>query len=391
MEKKVKVAISSAGGYGYYYLRSLLDEEIRSDFEIVSVFDPNILNLPVFKELNDRSIPTCSDYDTFLKSLDNADLAVIVSPIHYHANQSIDALKRGCNVLLDKPLAGSYEQAEKISSNVSDSGKWIMLGYQWTFSDSIQRLKRDLVNKRFGSILKAKTLVFWPRGYDYYARNNWAGIAKTASGQVVNDSLLNNAMAHFLHNLLYLCGNEQDLAAEPINGMAELYRVYPIETYDTAVLHLSTKQGPEIGFYGSHATKNLKGPLFLVECADATIYYGELSNEIVAIMNDGQTESYGDPESTDQFNKLWVAIDRCKGLDGYRCTLDAAVQQTKVIDALAEQVKVVNFCQEHVKEISGERKFVEGLGYMLLSSYQQWAMPTDQKFTIKGTKQSITI
>ena len=391
MENKVRVAVSSAGGYGYYYLRSLLDEEIRTDFEIVSVFDPNIRSLPVFKELNDRHIPTFSDYDHFLKTLDNADLAVIVSPIHFHASQTVDALKRGCNVLLDKPLAGNCEQAEEISSELSDSNNWIMLGYQWTFSDSIQTLKKDLVNKRFGDILKAKTLVFWPRGYDYYERNNWAGIAKTVNGQVVNDSLLNNAMAHFLHNLLYLCGDEQDNAAEPISGTAELYRAYQIETFDTAILHLKTKQGPKIGFYGSHVTKNPKGPLFLIECADAAIYYGELSNEIVAVMNDGQTETYGDPESTDQFNKLWVAIDRCKGIDGYKCTFNAAIEQTKLVDALAKQADVVSFCEEHVKNIIGERRFVDGLGYMLLSSYQQWALPSEQKFTIKGTKQSITI
>lgn len=384
MSSTINIAFSSAGGYGYWYLKKALEKKVNHDFKIIAVFDPNIENSNIYKELKANDIACYSDYSNFLEALSVVDLAIIVSPIHFHSKQTIDALGRGCNVLLDKPLAGNLEQAKEVISVSKATGKWVMLGYQWSFSKAIRALKRDLLKGEYGRIITAKSLVFWPRGFDYYSRNNWVGKKTSHEGLAINDSLINNAMAHFIHNLLFLSGDDMESCAVPVKGKAEIYKAYSIETFDTAIIHLKMKNHIRIKMYASHVTKNAKGPLFIVECEKAVIYYGELSNDITAVQLDGKAKVYGDPEDTDQFEKFFTAIDACRSGNQPICSAEPALQQTRIVQALSEIGPAINFEKSIITEIEDDRLYVDGLGYMLFSSYQQGVMPSKKKFHIKG-------
>ena len=49
-------------------------------------------------------------------------------------------------------------------------------------------------------------MVSFPRPLSYFKRNDWAGHLRTPAGEDVLDSPLNNATAHYLHNMLYVLG-----------------------------------------------------------------------------------------------------------------------------------------------------------------------------------------
>ncbi len=254
-----------------------------------------------------------------------------------------------------------------------------MTGYQWSFSDAIRDLKKDLVSGILGKVKRAKTLVLWPRDYAYFRRNNWAGKKYGEKGELINDNLVNNAMSHFIHNLLYLTGGKMEESANPVSGEAELYRCYDIQTFDTAVIEIFTEDGVKLGFYGSHVTRTEKGPLFIMECENAVVYYGELSKDIVAVFNDGRIKNYGNPDDTDQFRKLNIAINACLKNAPVICPPEASLAQTKVIEALAK-IEVVNHFKAESIIDNGNRKYVKGLSYMIYSSYQQGVMPGKKGF-----------
>lgn len=387
----ITLAVSGAGGYGHWYIKKILELQKNQEIQLAAVFDPNIRQVELYAELKDLKISCFDDYSEFVKALKNVRLVVIASPIQFHSLQTIDALNQGCNVLLDKPLAGDLQQAKAIQEAIDKTQNWVMVGYQWSFSKAIRTLKSDLVAGQYGKIRSAKTLVFWPRGFDYYGRNDWAGRKVSASGVAINDSPINNAMAHFVHNLLYLAGDSLESSATPIRAKAELYRAYPVETFDTAVVHLKTSKQIKIGFYVSHATKNPKGPLFIIECEKAVIYYGELSSDITAVKMNGGVVSYGDPEATDQFYKLEYAIKACAGELEPICPVSAAIQQTRLIQALSNLEPALEFNSPIVIENPDDRRYVEGLGYMLYASYQQGVMPSKKFFPIKGKIQKFKI
>ena len=89
------------------------------------------------------------------------------------------------------------------------------------------------------------------------------------------DSPANNAMAHFLHNALFLLGPAMDRSARPAEVQGELYRALPIESADTVACRVRTEAGADVLFLASHATELAIDPRFRLECDDAVITYGE--------------------------------------------------------------------------------------------------------------------
>ena len=89
---------------------------------------------------------------------DHADLAIISSPIQYHAQQSIYALDHGSNVLCEKPLCATVPDALKMREAQNRSGKFLAVGFQWSFDNSILDLKKDIISGMLGRPKRLKTL-----------------------------------------------------------------------------------------------------------------------------------------------------------------------------------------------------------------------------------------
>ena len=96
-----------------------------------------------------------------------------------------------------------------------ESQGFCAVGFQWSFSKAIQNLKKDILNGRWGTAKRLKTLIAWPRTHDYYQRNSWVGALKNDQGAWILDSPVSNATAHFLHNCWYILGDSPDSVPFP--------------------------------------------------------------------------------------------------------------------------------------------------------------------------------
>src|SRR5690606_38863553 len=112
-------------------------------------------------------------------------------------------------------LCVSLEQAERMRTARDEAGRQVGIGYQWSFSAAVQRLKRDIMSGVLGAPRRLKSMALWPRDEGYYRRNGWAGRRTSPTGEPVMDSPVNNACAHFLHNMLYVLGPRADRSARP--------------------------------------------------------------------------------------------------------------------------------------------------------------------------------
>jgi hypothetical protein len=213
-------------------------------------------------------------------------------------------------------------------------GRFIAIGFQWSFSRAIQRLKADILAGKLGRPLTMRSLVLFPRGDAYYARNRWAGRLATDEGQPVFDSPVNNAAAHYLHNMLYLLGHDQRSSITPVHLQAELYRANPIENYDTAILRMMTSCGAEVQLVTSHATGRRVGPQFRFKFERAIVTYGEEAphDHVIARFNDGRIVDYGAPE-TDRDEKLWQCIAAARDGGPVACDVAAALPHALCVDA----------------------------------------------------------
>ncbi len=367
------------GGYGFYYLQQLFDHFSDEEVEISGVVDPFAMNSGHYREIKSRRIPVCNTLMDFYIKGGRADLVVISSPMQYHIEQSCIALINGGHVLCDKPLCPVIQDIDELLLARKTSGRWVRVGYQWSYSRAIRDLKRDILAGLYGEPKRMKSLCFWPRGKDYYERNKWAGKVKDEDEQWVLDSPLGNAMAHFIHNLFYLLGREMDVSDQPAEIRSECYRTYPIQNYDTGVFRAYTTRGVEILFYGSHATASEKGPMFNLEFNDATVTFGEKQDRIIAITKKGLRKDYGSPEDDDQFLKLHEAIRAVREERPVICGPEAATAQVLCINGVQDSVKeVTSFPADRIgKDEKKERLWVNGLDEELYACYRENKLPSE--------------
>ena len=366
--------MSAINGYGYYYLKTLIEEVPESQAILVGVIDPEAQKSGHYPWIIQRNVPVFSRMEDFFRAGLSVDLTVISSPPQYHVSQAIIALSNGSNVLVDKPLGVNIKSVRELIVAAEKFQRWVEVGYQWTFSNAIQSLKKDILQGRYGRPTRFKTICLWPRDYNYYNRNSWAGRIVDPLGQAVLDSPANNACAHFLYNLFYLLGDEMGTSAMPQQIDSERYRAYRIENYDTITLRARTKKGTEVLFFASHVTENDRNPEFYLEFSKGVVQFGGTHSQIIGEFNEGNEINYGSPEDDHQFKKLFDAIKRVREPGPTICPPEAAIAQTICINQVQESKNpIINFPEELIIK-KDDRRWVDGLGERMGKAYENNSM-----------------
>lgn len=326
-----KILLVGIGGYGAAYLDALLEARDPS-VAIVGAVDPHPPESERYAAHGVRIFPALEDF--YEKG--SADLAVISSPIHLHAPQTILALRHGSAVLCEKPAAATVQEVEAMRVAQQEARRFVAVGFQWSFSRGIAALKQDLSAGRFGVPRRAKSFCLWPRPLSYYRRNQWAGRLRSADGAYVLDSPINNANAHDLHNLLYLLGGSPTESAVPLTVTAELYRANDIENCDTAALRVRTADGAELFCIAAHAVQETCNPIFELECEDAIIRFIGDQADITAERGGSVMARYPSPNADLHTRKLWVALAALREDAVIPCGLEAAHAHTLCVNGAHE-------------------------------------------------------
>ena len=415
--KTPSILLVGVNGYASGYVKKVLDLLAEGRASVAGVVDPTAARCPDLAALTAGGAPVVDTLDAFFAAggaagslsspalhsqntsaallpqrlcVENTrpekrevDLAVVATPIALHAEQARALLVRGIPVLCEKPAAGCLADAESMADAEKASGRFLAIGYQWSFSDAVQSLKRDILAGRFGAPLRMRSLVLWPRSLAYYGRNNWAGKLRDGAGREVNDSPANNAMAHYLFNMLYVLGDALGTAATPSLAEVRLLRANAIETFDTVSMRLRAA-GADLFFHAAHTIDEGVGPVFEYVFEKGVVRYPQAKDaaHIVATFSDGTAVDYGDPFA-DQWRKLTdcLACAVNPSLPPPPCTITTATAHTQCIEALKTvPVEAVSPEQTHFVDLpDGDRLLVvDGLRARLVSAYENWKVLTDE-------------
>ena len=134
---------------GAVYLAALLENKEQPNFRLVGSVDPQPRRCPQLAELRALDIPVFETLEEFYRR-HRADLAIIASPIHFHCAQTCLALARGSCVLCEKPAAGTVQEVQRMREAERAAGRWVSVGFQWSFSAAIQALKNDIRAGMYG-------------------------------------------------------------------------------------------------------------------------------------------------------------------------------------------------------------------------------------------------
>jgi len=331
------VVLVAIAGYGEVYASALFDEPPNVPCRVIAVVDPAPERSPRASQIRALDIPIHASLEDFYRD-GHADLAILSSPIHAHCRQTCLALAHGSNVLCEKPAAATVQEVHEMIAAETAADRWVAVGFQWSFTMSIRQLKDDLRAGIFGAPRSAAALTLWPRARSYYTRNAWAGRQRDDHGNWILDSPANNAMAHDLHNLLFLLGDAPDRSARPVEVVAETYRANAIENYDTLAARVRTHHDVHILFLASHAVAEDSDPAFVIECDRAIIRFAGGSAPILAAFHDGSVKDYPSPNSQSQMTKLWCAVDATIHPARPLCNLHAAHAHTVCINGIQDSV-----------------------------------------------------
>ena len=380
--KCVNVVLVGIGGYGNTFVREIL-EKTDSKINLTGVVDPYPEGCSLISELKIRKIPIYLDMESFYKN-NKADLAVISTPIFLHTQHILTALNFGSNVLCEKPLCSDEKDIEILKEAQKQSGKFIYIGYQWSYSKPITKLKEDIASGKYGELKEMKTLILRPRDRDYFGRGvGWAGKICTADGKKVYDSVANNSAAHYLFNMLFVMGKYRE-AAKPTDVTAELLKANNIENFDVSKIQFKVN-GKTATFIAAHPVDNGIEPIFEYRFEKGTVYYSSQKSEvaeslmpkeyieygnITALTHSGEKIVYGDPMANG-CRKLHMAVEAIlegKTDDG-PCGIDAAALHTRMINQIQNEFSIKPVKKELLKE-DGKLLYAEGLFEHLVDMYK---------------------
>lgn len=379
--RKIKILLVGADGYATAYVDELLNR-CPKDVQLVGIVEKYLNNCSKYNEIIESGIPTFETMEDFFK-WHSADLAIISTPPFLHCEQSLTAIKNGANVLVEKPLTTNVEEATIMAEYERRYNKFIAVGYQWSFSNAIQELKKDIFTGLLGNPISMKTVICWPRSIDYFNRGSGWGGKLHYNGKLILDSIASNACAHYIHNMLFLLGDSMQSSIQAKIIDAQCLRANNIESFDTCTIHAIAKNNTELFFAASHATEVCKNPQFEYKFSDATVYYSQDDpncSTIKAVFNDGSQKDYGNPFENDM-KKLYDCINAIHNKTVPICTAKTAIRHTEFIVDLFNSTTIKNFNKNKIKyDKQTNSIYVEALYDEIIKCYEDCTLLSKQKF-----------
>lgn len=139
---------------------------------------------------------TLTDYRDLVGEVDAAVLAL---PHHLHAPVALDLLGGGLNVLVEKPMALTVDECDRMIAAAERAGRVLAVGMARRFYDAGRFVKRVIERGRLGELRWLDVR----EGYVY----EWPVVSEFMFRREAGGGVLADAGAHILDNLLWWLGD----------------------------------------------------------------------------------------------------------------------------------------------------------------------------------------
>ena len=160
--------------------------------EIIAVCDIEKENMEdkVAKYNLSDSVKKYTEYKKMLKE-EQPELIAIATESGKHAAIALDCIEAGCNIIIEKPIALSIEDADRIIEAAEKKGVKVCACHQNRFNKSVQKIREAMDCHRFGKMFYGTAHIRWNRGYEYYSRAKWRGTWEQDGGALMNQCIHN--------------------------------------------------------------------------------------------------------------------------------------------------------------------------------------------------------
>jgi len=156
-DEKIRVAVAGVGEFGRHHVRVWRSLE---GAELAGIFDTNQQRArEVAAEFGTRTFP---DLEALIAA--GVDAVSVAVPTKEHANVGCRLLDAGVDVLIEKPMAASLDDADRLIASANAARRILQVGHVERFNPAVAAARRILSRPLFFEVHRLG--VFTPRSLD---------------------------------------------------------------------------------------------------------------------------------------------------------------------------------------------------------------------------------
>ncbi len=180
----------------------------------------------------DETIKRYTDYKQMIAE-NQIELIGIATESGSHAEIALYCIDHGINLIIEKPIAMSMEDADEIVRRSEEKGVKVAACHQNRFNVAVQELRKAVETGRFGKLSHGSVHVRWNRNEGYYAQAPWRGKWAHDGGALMNQCI------HGIDLLRWMMGGE----AEEVYGVTRQRFHDYLEAEDIGMAVVKFKNG----------------------------------------------------------------------------------------------------------------------------------------------------
>lgn len=380
----IRCAVIGFGGYGWSLVEKLKGLEDQLGCKLVAAADLRPSAVPEKVQLLEQwGVEIFDDVPRMLSQLKGrCDIVYIATSIHSHLPLAVMVMEGGFHVHLEKPPAATVQEVDEMIATSHRLERICLVGFQAVHGGDLRTIKARLSAGKLGKLRSLACAAGWPRGNDYYGRNNWAGRLKAGEHWVL-DGPATNALAHQTHNMLFLAGATLRDVATPLAARGELYAARAeIDSHDTAAIALRTAEGPSTLLLVSHCSQETIHPIITVDATGGTVKWEMGKGGVIQYAN-GAIEAIPpdkDPVAPMLANLIQAVREKDPSL--IRCTLADARQPMLAFNGAYESSRRIHriakeFTRPQAEGTPKERIVIDGMDDLLRQGLAQGKLFSD--------------
>jgi predicted dehydrogenase len=219
---KTRIAVAGAGYIGQAHISVALGSP---SCELSAIVDPS----PTAADLASKAgVPLYASIDELLAH-HRPDGLILATPNPLHVPQALQCIAAGLPILLEKPIATTVTEGQRLVEVVMQTGARVLIGHHRAHSPIMAKAREVVDSGKLGRLVAVMGSATFFKPDSYYADAPWR---REAGGGPI---LLN--MIHEVHNLRMLCG--EIVAVQAFSSNAT--RGFAVE--DTVAINLRFASG----------------------------------------------------------------------------------------------------------------------------------------------------
>lgn len=264
---------------------------VNNKFDIVAVCDvveDHMEEVLAKHGLNqESSIVRYSDYKKMIQE-QKPDLVSIATESGLHGEIAIYCIEHDINVIIEKPMAMSLQEADRIIALSEERHVKVSACHQNRFNIAVQEMRKALESGRFGRLSHGSIHVRWNRNKEYYEQAPWRGTWAQDGGCLMNQCI------HGIDLLRWMMDDE----VESVYGVTKQQFHDYLEAEDIGMAVVKFKNGAVATIEGTTNVypKNLEETLYLFGEKGTVKLGGKSTNNI-------DVWDFADEDENDTANK----------------------------------------------------------------------------------------